>query len=302
MNKTDLLIIGAGAAGISAACAAWDAGCRSIVLTDRLDSPGGILRQCVHEGFGLAEFGAELTGPAYADRLSERLSCTGVLFLPGREVLALTKEKTAVLSGSGGIEQVGFKRLILASGCREKTIGSLPVAGPRPAGIFTAGQAQEMINLCHWDLGSNIVILGSGDLGMILARRFTLEGKRVVSLVEQNKRYGGMARNYRRCIEAYQIPIRYRRTIRELHGMPRLTGVTVENLESGEREKLPCDTLVTAIGLIPERELIRGLEKEEWLSLAGNCKKVHDLADSAAAEGAALGRQIGEQLAKGNTA
>ena len=298
MERTELLIIGAGAAGISAASAAWDAGCRDIILTDRLPYPGGVLPQCLHEGFGLAAFGKELTGPAYAEKLSEYLAQTGVRFLPEREVLAVTKEKTAVLSSSGGIEQTRFERLILATGSRERAVGSLPLAGTRPAGIFTAGQAQEMINLRHWQLGRHVVILGSGDLGMILARRFILEGKQVLAVLEQNAHYGGMARNFHRCIEAYHIPIFYRRTIREIHGMPRITGVTVENLDSGERELLPCDTLVTAVGLIPERELIRGLEDEAWLSLAGNCSRVHDLADSAAAEGAKIGRDVGSQLLK----
>lgn len=298
MERTELLIIGAGAAGISAACAAWDAGCRDVVLTDRRHTLGGILPQCLHEGFGLASFGRELTGPAYVEKLSEHLAQTGVHFLPGREVLAVTKEKTAVLSGSGGIEEICFERLILAVGSRERTVGSLPLAGTRPAGIFTAGQAQEMINLHHWQLGDRIVILGSGDLGMIMARRFTLEGKQVMAVLEQGESYGGIARNYHRCIEAYHIPIFYRRTIREIRGMPRITGVTVEELDSGEEELLPCDTLVTAVGLVPERELIRGLEDEDWLSLAGNCSRVHELADSAAAEGEKIGGAVGRELVR----
>jgi thioredoxin reductase len=298
MERTELLIIGAGAAGISAACAAWDAGCRDVVLADRLPYPGGILPQCLHEGFGLSAFGKELTGPAYAERLAERLTRTGVRLLPEREVVAVTKEKTAVLSGSGGLEEIRFERLILATGCRERNIGSLSLVGMRPAGIFTAGQAQEMINLRHWQLGSRVVILGSGDLGMILARRFTLEGKQVLAVLEQEAHFGGLARNYHRCIEAHHIPIRYRCTVREIHGMPRITGVTVEDLDSGERELLSCDTLITAVGLVPERELTHGLEEAPWLSLAGNCSKVHDLADSAAAEGAKIGGQVGKQLVK----
>ena len=298
MERTELLIIGAGAAGISAACAAWDAGCRDVVLADRLPYPGGILPQCLHEGFGLSAFGKELTGPAYAERLAERLTRTGVRFLPEREVLAVTKEKTAVLSGNGGLEEIRFERLILATGSRERTVGSLALAGTRPAGVFTAGQAQEMINLHHWQLGDRIVILGSGDLGMILARRFTLEGKQVLAVLEQEAHFGGLARNYHRCIEAHHIPIRYRCTVREIQGMPRITGVTVEDLDSGERELLSCDTLITAVGLVPERELIHSLEEAPWLSLAGNCSKVHELADSAAAEGAKLGGQVGKQLVK----
>ena len=210
----------------------------------------------------------------------------------------MTKEKTAVLSGSGGLEEIRFERLILATGSRERTVGSLALAGTRPAGVFTAGQAQEMINLHHWQLGDRIVILGSGDLGMILARRFTLEGKQVLAVLEQEAHFGGLARNYHRCIEAHHIPIRYRCTVREIHGMPRITGVTVEDLDSGERELLSCDTLITAVGLVPERELIHGLEEAPWLSLAGNCSRVHDLADSAAAEGAKIGGQVGRQLIK----
>ena len=291
MERTELLIIGAGAAGISAACAAWDAGCRDVVLADRLPYPGGILPQCLHEGFGLSAFGKELTGPAYAERLAERLAQTGVRFLPGREVLAVTKEKTAVLSGSGGLEEIRFERLILATGSRERTVGSLALAGTRPAGVFTAGQAQEMINLHHWQLGDRIVILGSGDLGMILARRFTLEGKQVLAVLEQEAHFGGLARNYHRCIEAHHIPIRYRCTVREIHGMPRITGVTVEDLDSGERELLSCDTLITAVGLVPERELVRGLGDPGWLFLAGNCRRVHDLVDSAAAEAERIGKE-----------
>ena len=298
MEHVKLLIVGTGAAGLSAALSAWDAGCRDIILTDRLPYPGGVLPQCLHEGFGLAAYGSELTGPAYAARLAERLAQTGVRFLPGREVLAVTKEKTAVLSGSGGLEEIRFERLILATGSRERTVGSLALAGTRPAGVFTAGQAQEMINLHHWQLGDRIVILGSGDLGMILARRFTLEGKQVLAVLEQEAHFGGLARNYHRCIEAHHIPIRYRCTIREIHGMPRITGVTVEDLDSGERELLSCDTLITAVGLVPERELIHGLEEAPWLSLAGNCSRVHDLADSAAAEGAKIGGQVGRQLIK----
>jgi len=291
MKHCDLLIAGAGAAGISAACGAWEAGSRDILLLDRSRRLGGVLPQCVHEGFGLSVYGTELTGPAYADRLAERLSHTGVQLLLAKELLSVSKEKTAVVSGSSGMERIQFEKLILATGCRERTIGSLPVSGTRPAGIFTAGQAQEMMNLRHWELGSRIVILGSGDLGMIMARRFTLEGKKVIAVIEQNGSYGGMARNYHRCIQAYQLPIFYRRTIREIHGMPRISGVTVENVESGEQELLSCDTLVTAIGLIPERELARNLGDPEWLYYAGNCHRVHSIADSAAAEGEKTGKE-----------
>lgn len=295
--KTELLIVGAGAAGIAAALAAWEAGCRDILLVDRRERPGGILPQCLHEGFGLAAYGAELTGPAYADRITERLAQTGVRLALGTEVLAVRGDKTAVLSGRGGLSEWRFERLILASGCRERSIGSLPVAGTRPAGIFTAGQAQEMMNLRGQDIGREVLILGSGDLGLIMARQLVLAGKHVIAVIEQGPRCGGMARNYRRCIEPYQIPLRCRTTVSALHGERRLRGVTLRNLDSGAEELLPCDTLVTALGLIPERELVRGLGDPDWMFLAGNCHRVHDLADSAAAEAEAIGTRVGGELA-----
>ena len=289
MAVCDLLIIGAGAAGISAAVSAWDAGCRDILLVDRGEAPGGILPQCRHEGFGMASFGHELTGPEYAAHLIQQLSRTDVRFLPQTEVLSVSEDRKAIVSSRGTVDQIAFARLILAAGCRERPIGSLPVSGTRPAGIFTAGQAQEMINLRHQDLGDEILILGSGDLGMIMARRFTLEGKHVIAVLEQQAHYGGMARNYHRCIEAYQIPLRTGVTVSEIHGRGRISGVTIKNLETGTREYSACDTLVTALGLIPEQTLVQDIGERDWLYLAGNCRHVHDIADSASAEGILVG-------------
>ena len=295
--RTELLIVGAGAAGMTAALSAWEAGCRDILLVDRRERSGGILPQCLHEGFGLASYGTELSGPDYAERIAARLARTGVRLALGTEVLAVRGDKTAVLSDRGGLSELRFERLILASGCRERSIGSLPTAGTRPAGIFTAGQAQEMMNLRGHDLGREVLILGSGDLGLIMARQFVLAGKHVIAVIEQEARYGGMARNYRRCSEPYQIPIRCRTTVSAIHGEGRIRGVTLRCLDSGAEEFLPCDTLVTALGLIPERELVRGLGDPDWLSLAGNCHRVHDLVDSAAAEAEAIGARVGGELA-----
>lgn len=290
MIRCELLVVGSGAAGIAAAVSAWKNGCHSIVLADRASQPGGILPQCLHEGFGFGSFGKELTGPEYAEKLTEALQGTGVLYYPQREVLSVSRNRSAVISRRGSLEEILFEKLILATGSREKTIGALPIAGTRPAGIFTAGQAQERINLRHQDLGENVLILGSGDLGMIMARRFTLEGKHVIAVLEQNAQYSGMARNYRRCIEEYQIPIRFRTTVREIHGTGRICGATVENLDTGEREKVSCDTLITAIGLIPERELAQGLGDPDWLYFVGNCRKIYDIADSAATEAEQIAR------------
>ncbi|MBR4473934.1 MAG: FAD-dependent oxidoreductase [Oscillospiraceae bacterium] len=295
--KTELLIVGAGAAGIAAALSAWEAGCRDILLTDRRECTGGILPQCLHEGFGLAQYGAELTGPDYTDRITERLEHTGVRLVLGTEVLTIRGDKTALLSDRSGLTELHFERLILASGCRERTIGSLPVAGTRPAGIFTAGQVQEMMNLRGQNIGQEVLILGSGDLGLIMARQFVLTGKHVIAVVEKESRYGSMARNYHRCIVPYHIPILYRTTVAAIHGEGRISGVTLRHLDSGAEERLACDTLVTALGLIPERELVRGLGEPDWLFLAGNCHRVHDLVDSAVAEAEAIGTRVGGEFA-----
>ena len=295
--KTELLIVGAGAAGIAAALSAWEAGCRDVLLVDRREQLGGILPQCLHEGFGLAQYGMELTGPDYTERITEKLAQTGVRLALGTEVLTVRGDKTAVLSDRSGLTELHFERLILTAGCRERTIGSLPVAGTRPTGIFTAGQAQEMMNLRGQDVGREVLILGSGDLGLIMARQFVLAGKHVIAVVEKESRCGGMARNYHRCIEPYQIPIRFRTTVAAIHGEGRISGVTLRHLDSGAEEFLPCDTLVTALGLIPERELVRGLGDSDWLFLAGNCRRVHDLVDSAVAEAEAIGARVGGEFA-----
>lgn len=293
--QTELLIVGAGAAGMTAALSAWEAGCRDILLVDRRERPGGILPQCLHEGFGLTQYGRELTGPDYAERIARRLARTGVRLVFGTEVLAICGDKTAVLSGRRGLTELRFARLILASGCREKSIGAFPVAGTRPAGIFTAGQAQEMMNLRGQDLGDEVLILGSGDLGLIMARQFAMAGKHVIAVVEREAHYGGMARNFHRCIEAFGIPVLYRTTVTEIHGAKRICGVTLQNPDSGGTRFLPCGTLVTALGLIPERELIRGLGQQDWITLAGNCRRVHDLVDSAVAEAEQIGRAVGRE-------
>lgn len=293
MDKYRLLIVGAGAAGMSAATAAWNSGVKDILLVDRKAQSGGILTQCVHRGFGLSLFGEELTGPEYARRLRAALAETGVESMAEASVLSVSADRTALISGREGIRKIAFEKMILAAGCREKTLGSLPVGGTRPAGIFTAGQAQEMINLHGLDIGDEIVILGSGDLGMILARRCILAGKRVVAVVEKSSSYGGMARNYHRCIEQYAVPVLFHSELVSVHGYPRISSVTVRDVRHGATSELNCDTLITAVGLVPDRSLIASLGTPEWLMLCGNCNKVHDIVDSAAAEGELVGKSFG---------
>lgn len=290
--KTELLIIGAGAAGIAAAVSAWNAGCRDVLLTDRRSLPGGILPQCTHKGFGLAQYGSELTGQEYVRRLVRQLDDTGILLALRTAVLELHRDKTALLSDRNGLTEVCFEQMILASGCREKSIGSLGLAGSRPSGVFTAGQAQEMMNLRGQDPGDDIVILGSGDLGMILAGQFVLAGKKLIAIIEKEHLFGGMPRNYHRYIEPYNIPIIYRTTITEIHSScGTISGVTLRHLDDGNETFLPCRTLITALGLIPERNLLQGLGNPDWLFLAGNCNRVHTLVDSAVSEATVTGRK-----------
>lgn len=300
MERVDLLIVGGGAAGMAAALAAEKAGVKRILLADRERRLGGILPQCIHNGFGLGYFKEDLTGPEYAARFAARLDNSSVDVLLETTVLSISPDRTAVLSGPrSGCRRIAFERLILAAGCRETPIGALPVAGTRPAGIFTAGQAQRMMNLEGLDLGREIVILGSGDIGLIMARRFTLWGGHVAAVVEQRERCGGLLRNYRCCIQAYRIPLITRATAVRIHGEGRITGVTIRRLDTGAEELVPCDTLVTAVGLVPERELLRSLGEQTpgWVSLCGNCDYVHEIVDAVTAQAEALGASMGEREA-----
>lgn len=290
MDKYELFIVGVGAAGMSAAVAAWENGARSILIADRSDRPGGVLPQCIHHGFGLSTFGEELTGPEYAARITEKLSKTNAELSLSTTVLSIAPDRTAVLSGREGVRQMAFDRALLSTGCRENSIGALTIAGTRPAGIFTAGQAQELINLHKQDIGSKVLVLGSGDLGMIIARRLVLEGKQVIAVVEREAHYGGMARNYRRCIEEHSIPLVCGAEITRISGEERVESVTLRHMDSGSCEIIPCDTLVTALGLTPERSLAARLGVPEWLGLCGNCSRVHDIVDSAVDEAQRIGK------------
>ena len=295
MEGFDLLIVGAGAAGMAAAVGAARADAGRILLVDRNRQPGGILPQCIHHGFGLGWFQEDLTGPEYAARFAAALAETRTELRLDTTVLSLRADQTALLSANGRLERVAFRRCLLCCGARERPIGALPVAGTRPAGVLTAGQAQKLVNLGGFDVGRQIVILGSGDIGQIMARRFALLGREVVAMVEQNAEPGGLARNRKQCLEAFHIPLRLRSTITEIHGMPRISGVTVRDLDSGETALLTCDTLVTAVGLIPERELAQPLMRDgvppPWLDFAGNCDAIHEIVDSVTAQALALGEK-----------
>ena len=278
MEHYDILIIGAGAAGIGAAKAAWEAGCRSICLADRKKAMGGVLLQCAHRGFG-----KDLDGPEYTRNLLEDFP-EGITFLSNVTVLALSENKTATLAGTEiGEKTVSFDQLILATGCREIPMGALPIVGTRPKGVYTAGQMQEMLNLYGILPEGPVVILGSGDLGLVMAKHLA-ERNIPVSLVEQRNACGGMAKN-QRCLTEFPIGLYCGTTIGEVFGYPHLEGVSL-----ADGRYLPCKTLLIAAGLRPERELIYGMEDHPWLHICGNCNKVHPMVEAVVNEGKQAGR------------
>jgi thioredoxin reductase len=304
MADCEILIIGGGPAGMAAALGAWEAGCRKILLAERAEQLGGILLQCLHSGFGLFYFGETLTGPEYAHRYLQKLHKLRIDVLTDTSVIALKPDGTALLSGpTCGLINIKAGAVILASGCRERPIGALPVTGTRPSGIFTAGSAQKMVNLGGYDIGQRFIILGSGDVGMIMARQLTLLGKTVIAVLEKEARCGGLERNRINCLEHFNIPLRTLRTVTGVHGTARIEGVTVRNVSNGNEEYIACDTLITSVGLIPERELSEQAAGSgmlpDWLFLCGNACYVHDLVDDVTREGEAIGRAAADFVRTG---
>jgi len=319
-NQTayDVAVIGGGPAGLAAALAAQEQGAR-VVLFDRETALGGILRQCVHNGFGLHYFGEELTGPEYARRLARVVLGSPVEAMTGAMVLdiAETKDGCKRIRASvrdRGVCEVQARAVVLATGCRERTRGALRIAGTRPAGVYTAGSAQLMTNLQGVLPGRRVVILGSGDIGLIMARRLTWEGAKVVCVAEVLPYPGGLARNVAQCLTDFGIPLHLRHTVSAIHGKSRVTGVTLTQVDGqirpipGTAFEVACDTLLLSVGLIPENELARGLgirmdaitggpEVDEWggtdtpgVYTCGNALLVNDLADDASAQGQRAGQ------------
>lgn len=274
MEYYDILIIGGGAAGIAAAKAAKDA---QVLLVDRKSDLGGVLLQCTHHGFGKNKSGVEYAADLTRDfpkEISLALNTT---------VLSVSRDQTALLSGKEyGQKQVRFSQLILATGCREIPIGALPIGGTRPNGIYTAGQMQERMNLHGFIPEGPVVILGSGDLGLIMAKQLAAAGLSV-TMVEQKDRCGGMAKN-QRCLEEYPIDLICGDTLQTVQGYPYMTGcVTAKGIH------LPCKTLLIAAGLRPERELVFHLGNPDWLHICGNCNRVHPMVESVVQEGKQAG-------------
>lgn len=295
MEAFELLVIGGGAAGMAVAMAAAKEHSR-VLLAEREKTLGGVLNQCLHQGFGRSYYGEDLCGAEYARRFSSALAAVPVTVRTGTEVLELRRDRTALLSSRAGLCRVSFRRCVLAAGCREKTLDALHVAGTRPAGIYTAGTAQKLVNVGRYGIGSEIVILGSGDVGQIMARQLTQSGRHVAAMVEQASALGGLARNRRECVEAYRIPVLLRTTVECILGTERIRGVVLRELDSGRSREQPCDTLIVAAGLVPERTLLRDLTAEEglpdWLYLIGNCEHVHDIVDAVTREALDLGRVL----------
>lgn len=312
--KKDLVIIGGGPAGMAAAVAAYDAGVRDILILERDNALGGILRQCIHNGFGLHRFGEELTGPEYAYRYECQMRERDIPFMLDTMVIEVSADRVVTaMNRENGIFTIDAGAVILAMGCRERPKGALNIAGARPAGIFTAGTAQKFVNMKGYMPGHEVVILGSGDIGLIMARRMTLEGAKVKAVCELMPYSGGLARNIEQCLNDFNIPLKLSHTVVEIHGKERVTGVTIARVDENRRpikeseEYIPCDTLLLSCGLIPENELTKGAgialdrvtngavvdgERETAIPgifACGNVLHVHDLVDYVSEESAIAG-------------
>ena len=321
MTKVDLVIIGGGPAGMSAAVAAYDAGLRDILILERDRSLGGILRQCIHNGFGLHRFKEELTGPEYAYRYEVQVRERNIPFKLNTMVLDIAPNKIiTAMNSEDGMFQIEAKAIILAMGCRERPKGALNICGKRPAGIFTAGTAQKFVNMDGYMPGKKVVILGSGDIGLIMARRMTFEGAEVKAVCELMPYSGGLARNIEQCLNDFGIPLHLSHTVVEIHGRERVEGVTIAKVDERRRpieetrEYIPCDTLLLSVGLIPENELTKSASvsidrvtngafvdqdrqtEVEGIYSCGNVLHVHDLVDFVSEEAEIAGRGAAEYI------
>ncbi|MDD6788598.1 MAG: FAD-dependent oxidoreductase [Lachnospira sp.] len=324
MKNCDLVIIGGGPAGLAAAVSAYDAGIRDILILERDNCLGGILNQCIHNGFGLHTFKEELTGPEYADRFIRQVLERKIEYRLSTMVMDITPDKiVTAMNREDGMFQLKARAVILAMGCRERPRGALNIPGFRPAGIFSAGTAQRLINIEGYMPGREVVILGSGDIGLIMARRMTLEGAKVKVVAEIMPYSGGLKRNIVQCLDDFGIPLKLSHTLVDIRGKERVEGVTIAQVDEhmkpipGTEEDYSCDTVLLSVGLLPENELskcagvalnpvTRGAFVNDRLETSidgvfacGNVLHVHDLVDYVSEEAASAGRHAAEYITSG---
>lgn len=316
--QVDVAVIGGGPAGLAAALAASREGAEKVLIIERNNELGGILQQCIHHGFGLHRFKAELTGPEYAQRFVNMVKESNIEVMLETMVLEVTKERKifAVNAGQGMLE-ISAKAIVLAMGCRERTRGALRIPGNRPAGVYSAGTAQRYVNIDGYMPGKKAVILGSGDIGLIMARRFTLEGAKVEAVVEVLPYAAGLTRNVVQCLEDFDIPLYLKSTVVEIHGDERIEAVTIAEVDEawnpipGTERKIECDTLLLSVGLVPENELSANagvaidpitngpIVNESMMTsipgifACGNVLHVHDLVDNVSKESERAGEFAG---------
>ena len=321
MRTCDVVIIGGGPAGLAAAVSARENGIEDILILERDKELGGILNQCIHNGFGLHTFKEELTGPEYAERFIEKVNEMGIPYKLNTMVLDVTADKVVTaMNKEEGLFLIQAKTIILAMGCRERSRGALNIPGFRPAGVFSAGTAQRLVNMEGYMPGKEVVILGSGDIGLIMARRMTLEGAKVKVVAELMPYSGGLKRNIVQCLDDFGIPLKLSHTVVEIRGKERVEGITLAQVDSqnkpipGTEEYYPCDTLLLSVGLIPENELSRGIGVEmspitsgpivnesletniEGVFACGNVLHVHDLVDFVSEEARTAGKNAAEYV------
>lgn len=323
MKTCQLAIIGGGPAGLAAACQAYESGLRDILILERDRELGGILNQCIHNGFGLHHFKEELTGPEYAGRFVEMVKETSVQVMSDTMVLEVTDDKTVIAVNTDGLQTIHAQSVILAMGCRERTRGAISIPGARCAGIFTAGAAQRYVNMEGYMVGKRVVILGSGDIGLIMARRMTLEGAKVLACVELMPYSSGLNRNIVQCLEDYDIPLYLSHTVTDIRGKDRVEQIVVSKVDENRRPipgtemVFDCDTLLLSVGLIPENELTRkaGIAMDRrtngpavyenmetsvsGIFACGNVVHVHDLVDFVTAEAQRAGRSAAKFVLEG---